>query len=108
MADIGNEWGEPVTNGGQFIKFKNVGEVAIGTFTGKVTKEFSQKFGKEQTVYFFTTEQGVPFRIGASGELKTKLPDMVAGKVYRIEYTGQKDIGKGNPMKCFDVRAKRA
>jgi hypothetical protein len=61
------------------------------------------KFNKEYYSYLFNTDDGnikTALGAGVDGEVR---PFMVTGEVYRVQFQGTVDTGKGSPMKVFKV-----
>lgn len=79
------------------------GEVVMGRLIS-ITELESPKFNKKYFSYLFNTDEGnIKTSLGAGVDAEVK-PFMKYGEIYRVEYKGDKDIGKGKPMKIFDVQ----
>lgn len=57
---------------------------------------------KDNLLHVLQTATGVTGVWGKSN-MDKKLRDVVPGTMIRVTYTGEKDVGKGNPMQCFSV-----
>lgn len=79
------------------------GEIILGRLIS-ITELQSPKFNKSYFSYLFNTDDGnFKTSLGAGVDAEVK-PFLKYGEIYRIEYKGDKDIGKGSPMKVFDVQ----
>ncbi len=101
MADIAWEEVEG-EGGGGFVKFNEIGQSTIGIFTGYVERQ--GKFGLETVINFAGYDGGEPFSLNANPDLKGKVKRLVVGKLVRVEYVSDLDVGKENPMKVFKVQ----
>lgn len=57
---------------------------------------------KMKTRFIFKTKDG-NLAIDAPHDLKVKLSKATVGRMTLVQFTGEKDVGKGNPMKEFKV-----
>jgi hypothetical protein len=74
-----------------------------GYFLG--TREIGpNKFNKSKTdcLHFFQTPDG---NVGVWGksDMDKKLKAVVPGTMTRVTFTGERDVGKGNPMLCYKI-----
>lgn len=95
-----SEWKEVTSGGSNYVKFSKPGETFEGRLLGSAQVE--GKYGVK-TEYQFDIGDGVTATLTEVGELKTKLPRVAAGAQVKITFTGLRDIGRGQPMKCFEV-----
>jgi hypothetical protein len=88
---------------GQFFKFDTIGQVLHGRFVS-YTIDKPGNFGPKDELVL-RTKTGLVIH-DCSAALKRILrehEDKLPGKILKITFTEEKDIGKGNPMKVFDV-----
>lgn len=88
---------------GQFFKFNAIGEVLRGRFVS-YTIDRPGNFGPKDELVL-KTKNGLMIH-DCSAALKRILrehEDKLPGKILTITFTEEKDVGKGNPMKVFEV-----
>lgn len=96
--------GNLVTLGGYNTKTRQENPTKLeGYYTGVVSGPDKFNPGKTKNTYTFLTKEG-PISTKASSDLDSKLKNAHIGRMTLIEFTGEKDTGKGNPQKLFRVR----
>ena len=88
---------------GQFFKFDTIGQVLRGRFVS-YTIDKQGNFGPKDELVL-RTKTGLVIH-DCSAALKRILrehEEKLPGKILTITFTEEKDIGKGNPMKVFEV-----
>ena len=86
----------------KYIKFDNIGEFVTGLYLKSET--VAGKFGPRLEMTLRTKEgEKVVTCTKMLERIITSNLDSIRGKVLTITYVSSKDIGKGNPMKVFDV-----
>ena len=86
----------------KYIKFDNIGEFVTGLYLKSET--VAGKFGPRLEMTLRTKEgEKVVTCTKMLERIITSNLDSIRGKVLTITYVASKDIGKGNPMKVFDV-----
>jgi hypothetical protein len=86
----------------KYVKFDAIGDYVTGLYLR--SEQTQGKFGPRLEVTLKTRdgEKIVTCSKHLERVITSNLED-IKGKVLTITYTSEKDIGKGNPMKVFDV-----
>lgn len=95
--------------GGSFVTFKAIGDMAEGTYKGCGKSHLlDEKTGEPKDEFYFETADGVPFTITAPSDLKGKLRNVSIGQFVRMTYVESRKTGKPMPMKVFKVQVRNA
>ena len=88
---------------GQFFKFDTIGTNLRGRFVSFTIDKPGNYGPKDQLV--LRTKAGLIMHdcSAALSRILREHEDKLPGKILSITFTGERDIGKGNPMKVFDV-----
>lgn len=112
VTDIADEWDTASEESPTRITFDEIGDVFTGVKMGK--QELPADDGGTYVQYLFRatgmTEQGIEdgelCGINESYKLKP-LGDIEDGKLCRIEYVKDVEVGRPQPMKDFRIQTKR-
>ncbi len=89
-------------NAGNYYKFKAMGDRLAGVFLS--AKMTTGKFGDKMEYKFKTAAGEVTFTPPTDAARKLEAAELQPGHKVIITWTGEKDIGKGMPMKLFRVQ----
>jgi hypothetical protein len=101
-----DDWGDEVQGGGNFVKFKEIGQTITGIYSGNEIDTSQYGNGKRRN-FFFSLDNGVPFTVPGTADLQAKLMKVPVGYEVRMTFIGTKPAEKGKaPMKVFKVQSR--
>ena len=92
---------EQASSGQTFFKFSAIGDRMAGVFIS--SKVVAGKFGEKREYLFRTREGNVALTPPTDAARKLEKANLKPGWKVIVTYTGDRDVGKEQPMKQFKV-----